>query len=194
MDLIGDVTKALVTRGDGLPSRLESSSLQRVLDDRMTLSESIEATTRIIDAYPNGGRAAGEGYIGALAAMLASYPRCVALRCSDRVDGIVRVCKFLPTPADVVAWCEKATEPLRDNREREMRVTRQLADRADHERRETEDRPHRLTVDELKAKYGDWRLDDGRRRTQDSVRNIEASELAVTPYLEAILRRREAAE
>lgn len=162
----------------------------------MTVSEAIEAATRIVDAYPNGGRSAGEGYLGALAAMLGSYPRSVALACSDRVRGVVRACKFLPTPADIVAWCEKETEPLRSRRERELRVSRQLADRADYERMQIEDRPRRLTVAELKAKYGDWRAADttANRHSASQVRQIDASELTVSPYLEAALRQQEAAQ
>lgn len=195
MDAIGDVTKALATRGAGSLSKPASSSLRRALDDRMTVSESIEAATRIVEAYPNGGRGAGEGYLGALAAMLGSYPRSVALRCADRVNGIVRACKFLPTPADIVAWCEKATEPLRDRCEHEIRVSRQLSERAANERLETDDRPCRLTIDELKAKYGDWNLDAraSERRRSFSVRNVDASELTVSPYLREALARQGAA-
>lgn len=120
----------------------------------MTLSEAIEGATKIVDGYPNGGRDAGKGYIGALAAMLASYPRQVALKCSDRVHGVIRDCRFLPTPADIVAWCEPKTESLRNEHARELQVATLLEQREQDLQTGTQAR--RLSIEELKEKYGDW--------------------------------------
>ena len=114
------------------------------------LSEAIEIVGKIVSSY-NGGKNADAGYIGALAHMLASYPKTVAVRCADPVNGIVRTCKFLPQPADIVAWCERETEPLRRDNEYGFRVEKQLAERAELEA----SRAHRPTYAELKAKYGD---------------------------------------
>lgn len=132
----------------------------------MTLSEAIEAATVIIAGYPNGGANAGDSYIGALASTLMAYPRQVAMRCADYprklgqpLRGVSAVEKFLPTPAVIIAWCEKETEPLRQAVDREKRAKRQLADRAEFEA----PRDDRLTYDELKSKYGDgnggWGID-----------------------------------
>ena len=183
---------------NGSLSKRASSNLQQALDDRMILSEAIEAATRIIRCYPSGGANIGDSYIGALAHTLAGYPRSIALRCADPAHGIARECRgfSLPQIADVVVWCERATEPLRGEREREIRVRRQLAERAEHEAVE-QDRSKRLNVSELKAKYGDWTQEMGppaRRRDFGSVRQIDASELTVSPYLRAALARQEAAE
>ena len=115
------------------------------------MTEGIEAATRIVDAYPNGGRDAGKGYLGAIAETLASYPRQTATACAHRVNGITRDCKFLPTVSDIVAWCERKTEPLWRTAEREQRIADQLAARTADE----VVRDRRLTYDELKAKYGD---------------------------------------
>jgi len=156
METIGDRVKALVTSVGGSPPRRERSSVRKVLDERMTLSEAIEAATQIVDGYPNGGRDAGKSYIGALAAMLASYPRQIALRCADRIHGVIRDCRYLPTPADIVTWCESRTEALRQQDDREQRVAAQLAQRDAYVRQETTERPKRLSIAELKAKYGDW--------------------------------------
>ena len=124
----------------------------------MMLSEAIELVGKIVRSY-NGGKNADAGYIGALAHMLASYPRQVAMRCADPVNGVVRICKFLPQPADIVVWCERETEPLRRDREYEVRTARQLDERAEFEAPRT----GRLTYAELKAKYGDgqggWGID-----------------------------------
>lgn len=97
----------------------------------MTPSEGIEAATRVLGCYPKRlTDGTGDGYLGALAAVLCSYPKQVAQRCSDPILGITRECKFLPTVADIVAWCERNTAPLWNSADREARIERQLADRA----------------------------------------------------------------
>lgn len=125
----------------------------------MMLSEAIEAATTILDCYPNGGAQAGDSYIGALAATLAEYPKSVAQRCADRKTGIARECKFLPTVADIVAWCERETEPLRRQHSADLRLKQQFRIRDEFENEQGAGRQRRLTIDELKEKYGDWRDD-----------------------------------
>lgn len=174
MERIGDQVKVLATSAGGSLQKHETLSVQRALSERMTLSEAIEAATRIVDAYPNGGRDAGKGYLGALASMLASYPKSVAVRCADRVNGIVRACKFLPTPADVVAWCEHETQPLRRDGDYELRVERQLKQRAEFEAPRTE----RLSYAELKAKYGDGEGGWGIDRDKPQPKWLTAEQLA----------------
>ena len=122
----------------------------------MTLSEALEAVTSIVGCYPNGGANAGDSYLGALAHMLMDYPRQVALHCADGRNGIVRTCKFLPTPSDLVNWCEKETAMLYQRAENEERAVQQIESRIEFEREQGEGRRHRLTYDELKEKYGDW--------------------------------------
>ena len=92
----------------------------------MTISEAIEAANKIIRAFPNGGNGAGQGYIGALAATLGSYPKSVALRCADPVRGVTRDCRFLPTVADIVGWCERETAPLYRQAASAVRIAEQL--------------------------------------------------------------------
>lgn len=146
--------KPLATAPDNLPRKPATGSAQRVLTDRMSLSEAVEAAGAIIDRFPNGGRGAGDAYIGALASTLASYPRVVALRCADypnkpgkRLVGICATAKFLPTPADLIAWCDDAAAPLHSAARRESNVAAQLAAR-------DQDRADRPTYEELRAKYG----------------------------------------
>ncbi len=164
-----------------------------MLNLRMTVPESIEAATGIVDCYPNGGNSAGKGYIGALAATLASYPRQVAHRCADRDAGVVRECRFLPTVADIVAWCERETDPLYRQSQRESNIARQFAERAEFEREQTRERARRLTIAELRAKYGDWTLPPD-KPSPFSVRQIDAAEIEISPYLKAAIQQREAAE
>ena len=152
---IDSQAKALVTSVAGSPQTHASSSVQRALEQRLTLSDAIQAATEIVDRYPNGGKNCGKSYIGALAATLADYPMQVAVKCAG-LKGVTAECQFLPTVADVVAWCEKRTEPLRQQHERDRRVEQQFKDRAQFQN-EQGDRNRRLSIDELKEKYGDWR-------------------------------------
>lgn len=148
--------KALAPLGSASTPKPADSKIRRVLGERMTLSEGIDAANAIIGRYPNGGAAAGASYIGAIAAMLGSYPRQVAMRCADKINGVVRECKFLPTVADIVGWCEREVVPLYKHAEREVRVAAQLTDRTAYEKTETVERLTRLSLEQLKEKYGDW--------------------------------------
>jgi hypothetical protein len=124
----------------------------------MTLSEAIEAATAIVDCYPNGGRDAGKAYLGALAAILGKYPRSVALKCADPLYGITVECKFLPTVADVVKWCERKAEPLYRDYEREKRTAAQLAERKHF-------KPYTLPSGTKRLSYGEfleWAKENGK--------------------------------
>jgi hypothetical protein len=53
----------------------------------------------------------------------------VALMCADRFNGVPRETKFLPTPAEIIAYCERKVRPMYEDAEREDRVAKQLAER-----------------------------------------------------------------
>jgi hypothetical protein len=95
------------------------------LADRLAVSEAIEAVTRMIKGYANRGTA-DKGYIGAIAELLMHYPKSVAIACADPFNGVVRDTKFMPTPSDVIGWCEKRVHPLYEEADREDRVVAQL--------------------------------------------------------------------
>ena len=95
----------------------------------MSLSEAIEAAGKIIRCYPNGGANAGDGYIGALAATFAGYPKQVARECANTPRGVVAECKFLPTVADVVSWCERHSKSLYGEFDRQRRTEEQISQR-----------------------------------------------------------------
>jgi hypothetical protein len=143
-----------------LPSRSDSASiskpsiskLQKLLDERIDLTEAIKLATQITSSYPDSGRIT-ETYLGAIASILQDYPASVARRCANK--GIVLVCKFLPTVADIVTYCEGFTQPLYKQTETLMRRAQQFKEREDYEKRQAE-RPKRLSIQELKEKYGDW--------------------------------------
>ena len=135
--------------------------------DRLILSEAIDAVASMLAGFPNGAPQNSQGYIGALAAVLMEYPRSVALACSSRKQGIVRTTRFLPTIADIVAWCDQHTAEMRQPIDREER-DRQFAQ--EHRRMAAEaadlelQRKTRPSYDELKAKHGPtWGLQAGEK-------------------------------
>jgi hypothetical protein len=123
----------------------------------MFLSEALDHVDKLLQGFPNGGANAGKGYIGALAAALAEYPRMVAKKCCDPVHGIARETKFLPTVADVVAFCERETAELRrpvDREDHDRKLREEFTRRAEDEKFWAADRAARPTLDELRAKHG----------------------------------------
>jgi hypothetical protein len=149
--------KPLATALANLLKMPATQNVKQELQDRMTLSEAIDAAGAIIDRFPNGGRAAGDGYIGALASTLMAYPRGVARRCADfpvkpgqPLRGVCAAAEFMPVPANLIAWCEREAEPLWRKAEWERNGAEAMA------LREATCCGPRLSYDELKAKYGDW--------------------------------------
>jgi len=148
-----------------LPSKLDNASiskpsiskLQKQLDDRIDQTEAIKLATMIVTSYPNTDGKVSESYLGAIASILQDYPASVARRCATK--GIVLVCKFLPTVADIVAYCEGFTEPLRRQTDILLRRQAQFKERDEFIKRETQERPKRLSIKQLKGKYGDWSND-----------------------------------
>jgi len=128
----------------------------------MTFSEAIEAVGRLISAFPNGTPQDPKGYIGALSGILLEYPRSIALRCADLRLGVARETRFLPTVADLVAWCERETASMRgivETEDREARIIREMEARRLESEKIEASRRARPSYDELKAKHGpNWGL------------------------------------
>lgn len=161
------------------PQKYDAKSLRVALADRLTLSEAVEQVARLLDQWPNGRKGVADGYIGALAAVLADYPRCVALRCCNPLKGVARATDYLPTIATVVAFCERETAALRgivDGDDHEKRIQAEMARRREEER----PRAQRETLAQLRERHGaNWGLksmDDAdaaaaKGRHLDAVRN-----------------------
>lgn len=135
----------------------------------MLLSDAVDLVGKLTAAFPNGGQSAGRSYIGALAAVLCDYPKSVAARCADPLRGVARETRFMPTVADLVAWCERETQAMRtpvEREDRDGRILREMAERRDDGEYWQRARLERPTFDDLKAKYGPtWGL--GQHKTDD---------------------------
>lgn len=129
-----------------LPNKPASSNVKLALDDKMILSDAIDAAGRLIDQFPNA-KGYTNGFIGALAQVLGQYPKQVVNKCIDARSGLSRDIKFLSI-CDVVAWLERGERPLHERADREVRVKRQV---------EETDAWRNLKVPEsLKAKGRAW--------------------------------------
>lgn len=139
----------------------------------------MDLVSRLVKAYPNGGAQAGAGYLGALAAVLCEYPEQVARRCADPVHGVSRETKFLPTVADLVGWCERATAAMRhpiDIEDREIRRRRAAKEAEEEWKRIDAARSARPSIDDLRAKYGpNW----GLKSVTDETREAKEKNVAL---------------
>jgi len=102
-----------------LPTNVVVEKVRRDYSDRMLPSEALGAVSDMLACYPHPP--ANERYIGSLAFLLASYPRSVALRCTDPIKGVARHCKYPPTIGDVSEWCEHDVGYMRRIIERDDR-------------------------------------------------------------------------
>jgi RNA:NAD 2'-phosphotransferase (TPT1/KptA family) len=155
-------SKALAIAPVILPNRRDPQSVRAALSDKPLLSEAIEVVGEMLKGYANGGANASGSYIGALAQVLSHYPRMIALRAGDLVTGVPRETRFLPTPADVISWCEREltewrTIVERDDRERQL--LQQAKERADETARLDAARKLRPTLQQMHEKHGpNWGL------------------------------------
>lgn len=88
-------------------------------------------------------------YVAGVVAVLSRYPVDVIEAVTDPATGLPSILQWLPSLAEVRASCDARIRPLIEAEARERRVQAQLADRH-------VDRSNRLTVDQLREKYGDW--------------------------------------
>lgn len=96
------------------------------MDDRLLLSEALDAVSRLIRGYANGAQA-GKSYLGAIAETLMHYPKSVALACADPYRGVVlQSPEFLPSQGKIIAWCEKRCASMYEEADRDDRIEKQL--------------------------------------------------------------------
>src|SRR5262249_6289979 len=169
------------------PMKSAHANLRQGLADRLALSEAIDAVGKMLNGFPNSAPPESRRYNGALATVLSEFPRQIALACADPVKGVARTTKFLPTVADVVAWCERETAALRtpvDREDRDQQFIRECRERAEHEAEWAEKRKARPTLEELQAKHGpNWGIaqpaDDTVARAASARQLAEANERAL---------------
>jgi hypothetical protein len=113
------------SRNVSTPARSHSASLQLV----STCSEPLAADrARILfGCYRRGDAEDREIYVGAVCAILASYPEAVARRVTDPRTGLPGTSHYLPTVADVRAACEREMEPVRAEHRRKLQRQRNQA-------------------------------------------------------------------
>jgi len=155
------------------------------------MSDAVELVGKLLDGFPNRAQA-GRSYIGALASVLCTYPKTVAVQCCDLTNGVARETRFLPTVADLVAWCERETQSLRGVVEKEDhydKLEREARERAEADAKQEADRKARPSYDDLKAKHGpNWGIGIGSEQ-QDAA--AKATNIAHVERANRVLFQRE---
>lgn len=106
--------------------KAEVMRLERELSDIPSRNELVNAAERIISAYPNARPADPQGYVDAMVAYLAQFPRSVLEQVCDPGNGVVTRCIFPPTIAEVEEFARPIMSRLGGRLERERRVVEQL--------------------------------------------------------------------
>lgn len=130
------------------------------------MPEAIEAIGYLLGAYP--GKQAPDSYIGTLAALLCKYPKQVAIECTDPLRGVARKCKFMPTVADVVAWCEPETDRIYRHVARENLIEQQRLERSEREAKPDQSGSRAAMLERVRREMqaagmpimGDYRLEE----------------------------------
>lgn len=119
--------------------------------------DAARSAATLLGCYRRDDAADPETYATAVAAVLSTYPPDIVKRVTDPRTGVPGKSKFLPTVSEVREECERLAIEQAARIRREEQAARQLAERkADEERRASQPR---LTLEELKAKYGpNWGL------------------------------------
>ena len=127
------------------------------------LSWATQRARLLLGCYRTGDANDPETYVAAIAAVLAGYPEHVITEVTHPVTGLPTRLTWLPTVKEVFDACQAAVYSADQARIRDKRIAEQLAARAEEDRLRA---GRRLTVDELKAKYGGekWGLSEPPRK------------------------------
>lgn len=127
------------------------------MNERVSPSVAARLVGDVIGNYPGGAKSASKTYIAALTQVLLSYPKSIVERVADPMRGVARESEFMPSPALLIAWCDRESAAVRKLSETQIQQAaaqrRVLEDRAEADRLEVE-RRRRPTITELKGKYG----------------------------------------
>jgi hypothetical protein len=146
--------------GESLPTRSRRVNALQEYSRRITLTDGIKLAIELLGCYPNAGKQP-DSYLGAVAKVLMRYPSEI----STQIRQLAEECKFLPTVADVVEWCEKKNPTPRPD----YRQAIQQGRMADAELAAA--RLSRPTFAELQEKHGPgWGI---RASKQDQIANEE---------------------
>jgi hypothetical protein len=131
----------------------------------------LERAKILFGCYRRGEANDPDQYVAAIAAVLSLYPVDIIRKSTDPRTGIStdeKFASFMPNSGELKIYCDRLMRPIIEEEHR-ARITRQV--------REMDDQPaqRRLTYAELKEKYGDWNLRDG--KTAEQIREEARSSL-----------------
>lgn len=94
-----------------------------------------ERARLLLGCYRRGDANDPDTYVAAITATLARYPEDVIRDVTHPAHGLPTKKDFLPTVREVFLACEELMQPRREAAARQARVDKQLAERAEFERR-----------------------------------------------------------
>lgn len=93
-----------------------------------------EAVAVVMQLYSAKDMTNPEAFLEYAVMSLVDFPEAVVVRLADPRHGIARECKFLPSIAELVQWCETETKRLKSLQDKVSHRLVQLARRAELQR------------------------------------------------------------
>jgi hypothetical protein len=139
---------------ENLPKADFSTRATASLNDSSTAAELAKLVRMLFACYRMTETSDPETYTAAAIMVLSDYPIQIVRAVCDPRNGLPSRCKWLPSIAEIKEACEEKQGPIVRERVRRAQLEKQFAER------DNTDHSKRLTVAELKAKYGEWELRD----------------------------------
>lgn len=106
----------------------------------MVTEYATERARLLLGCYRKGDASDPDTYVAAITATLARYPEDVIRDVTHPAHGLPIKKDFLPTVREVYLACEEIVQPRREAAARQAQIDKQLAERAEFERRRSDRR------------------------------------------------------
>lgn len=100
---------------------------ERQWKQRMSLDACDAAAWTILDAYPNANIPNEEAYVRSMRELLLHFPASVAMAVASQKTGIVTLCKFPPSLAEIQEFADPLIRDLYGALKRDQEMLKQLA-------------------------------------------------------------------
>lgn len=136
-----------------MDSREHWIAYRRASEEKLDRVKQLAKT--MLGCFRTGDANDPEVYVTAVIAVLCRYELSIVEAVTSPTDGLPARLNWLPTVAEIRKACEEVHAQNSRLDEQHTRLIEQFRERDEYER-EQRQRPRRLSVAELKAKYGDW--------------------------------------
>lgn len=99
---------------------------ERQIRQRMSLGACDAAAWTILNAYPNANIPNEESYVRSMKELLLYFPESVAIAVASQKTGIVTLCRFPPSLAEIQEFAEPLIKRLHADLKRDRQTVKQL--------------------------------------------------------------------